>query len=92
MAHGAINAVFPVDSIVVSLLYSLLISFPRNSPPLTEIMPQKIGKAWIFADSKEIDITTEFPASRTSMLIFRVQIFEPWKWDENLNLMHPLFS
>lgn len=91
MAHGAINAVFPVDAIVVSLLYSLLISFAR-SPPLTEIIPKKIGKAWIFADSKEIDITTEFPASRTSMLIFRVQIFEPWKWDENLNLMRPLFA
>ena len=92
MAHGTINALFPVDSIVVSLLYSLLISFARRSNPLTEIMPKKIAKAWIFADSKEIDITTEFPASRTSTLIFRVQIFEPWKWDENLNLMQPLFA
>lgn len=53
MAHGAINAVFPVDSIVVSLLYSLLISFAR-SPPLTEIMPKKIGKHEFLRTAKKL--------------------------------------
>lgn len=54
MAHGAINALFPVDSIVVSLLYSLLISFARRSNPLTEIMPKKLQKHEFLRTAKKL--------------------------------------
>ena len=54
MAHGAINAVFPVESILVSLLYSLLLSFSRRSPPLTEIMPKKLEKHEFLRTAKKL--------------------------------------